>query len=148
MMRQAGAAGTAGATVAFVALGSNLGDRAAHLAFAREALASLPGTTLVRASAVEETEPLGGMVQPPYLNQMLLLHTTMAPHQLLRAVQDIERRAGRVRTGRWDARTLDIDLVRYGDVVLDDPELTLPHPGLDDRDFWQREIAELDAHVP
>lgn len=148
MMRQAGAAGTAGPTVAFVALGSNLGDRAAHLAFAREALASLPGTTLVRASAVEETEPLGGMVQPPYLNQMLLLHTTMAPHQLLRAVQDIERRAGRVRTGRWDARTLDIDLVRYGDLVLDDPELTLPHPGLDDRDFWQREIAELDAHVP
>ena len=131
----------------YVALGSNLGDRAAHLAFARGALGALPGTAVVGASTVEETRPLGGRAQPPYLNQMLLLHTTMTPRDLLHAAQDIERRAGRVRTGHWDSRTLDIDLVRFGDLTLDDPELTLPHPGLADREFWQRELAELDAHV-
>jgi 2-amino-4-hydroxy-6-hydroxymethyldihydropteridine diphosphokinase len=131
----------------YVALGSNLGDRQGHLSLARDALALLPGTSVVAASRIEETAPLGGRTQPAYLNQMLLLSTTLAPHELLHAVQAIEEKAGRVRSGRWDSRTLDIDIVRYGNVVLTDPDLTLPHPGLADRDFWQREIAELAANA-
>jgi 2-amino-4-hydroxy-6-hydroxymethyldihydropteridine diphosphokinase len=131
---------------AYVALGSNLGDRVAHLAAARDALTRLPGTTLVAASAVEETAPLGGMAQPPYLNQMVLLETRLTPSELLAACQAIEQAEGRVRTGRWGARTLDLDIVRYGQRHVTEPDLIIPHPELPNRDFWQRELAELHAH--
>ena len=131
---------------AFIALGSNLGDRAGHLAAARAALAALPGTRLVAASAIEETAPLAGMDQPPYLNQMVLLETSLEPRALLAASQAIERSRGRVRTERWGARTLDLDIVRYGGRRIADPDLIIPHPELPNRDFWIREMAELEAH--
>ncbi|HKU63067.1 MAG TPA: 2-amino-4-hydroxy-6-hydroxymethyldihydropteridine diphosphokinase [Gemmatimonadales bacterium] len=139
---------TAGAERAFVALGSNLGDRAEHLAAARAALAALPRTRLIGASRVEETAPLGGMDQPPYLNQMVALETALEPRALLAACQAIERSRGRVRTGRWGARTLDLDIVRYGDRRVAEADLIIPHPGLPDRDFWQRELAELESDEP
>ena len=129
-----------------VALGSNLGEREAHLAAARRALAALPGTTVTGASAVEETAPLGGMAQPAYLNQMVELETTLSPRELLAACQAIEREQGRVRTEHWSARTLDLDIVRYGRERVTDPDLIIPHPELPNRDFWQRELAELQAH--
>ncbi len=131
---------------AYLALGSNLGDRAAHLRSARQALESLPGTRLVAASAVEETPPLGGMNQPPYLNQMVLVETTLDPRELLKACQNIERRAGRVRDERWGPRTLDVDIVRYGRRQVAEPDLVIPHPGVAERDFWRRELAELEVH--
>ncbi len=131
---------------AYVALGSNLGDRAEHLAAARAALAALPATALVAASAVEETAPLAGMDQPPYLNQMVLLETGLEPHALLAACQAIEQSRGRVRTERWGARTLDLDIVRYGHRRIADADLIIPHPELSHRDFWMRELAELEAH--
>lgn len=131
---------------AAVALGSNLGDRAAHLAGARAGLAALPETTLLRASRIEETLPLGGLEQPAYLNQMVLLETALGPFALLEAAQRLEAWAGRQRRARWDSRTLDVDLVRYGELVLQHADLTLPHPGLADRDFWQRELEEIDFH--
>ena len=127
----------------FVALGSNVGDRGGHLAAAREALARLPATRLIAASAVEETAPLGGMAQPPYLNQMVLLDTELEPHALLAALQTIERARGRVRTARWGPRTLDLDIVAYGDRLVRDPDLVIPHPELPRREFWQRELSEL-----
>lgn len=130
---------------AFVALGSNLGDRAAHLRAARDALARLPGTTVVAGSAVEETAPLAGMTQPPYLNQMVLLETRLTPRELLAACQAIEEGAGRVRTERWGPRTLDLDIVRYGRRRVAEADLIIPHPELPNRDFWQRELAELQA---
>ena len=129
-----------------VALGSNLGDRAAHLAAARAALAALPGTTLAAESAIEETPPLGGMDQPPYLNQMVLLRTTLAPGELLAALHQLERRAGRTRGERWAPRTLDLDIVLFGDRQVAEPGLTIPHPELPRRDFWRRELEELRAH--
>ena len=128
---------------AFVALGSNLGDRAAQLDAARAALASLPATRLAAASRVEETPPLGGMAQPPYLNQMVLLETRLGPRELLEACQAIERAAGRVRTEHWGARTLDLDIVRYGRRHVSEPGLIIPHPELPNRDFWQRQLAQL-----
>jgi 2-amino-4-hydroxy-6-hydroxymethyldihydropteridine diphosphokinase len=132
--------------LAYIALGSNLGDRAAHLAAGRAALAALPASSLVAASAVEETPPLAGMDQPPYLNQMVLLETHLDPHALLQACQAIERSRGRVRSERWGARTLDLDIVRYGGRRIADPDLIIPHPELPNRDFWIRELAELEAH--
>jgi 2-amino-4-hydroxy-6-hydroxymethyldihydropteridine diphosphokinase len=139
---------TAAAERAFVALGSNLGDREEHLAAARAALAALPRTRLVAASRVEETAPLGGMDQPAYLNQMVALETRLEPRALLAACQAIEHSRGRVRSERWGARTLDLDIVRYGDRRVDEPDLIIPHPGLPHRDFWQRELAELEHDEP
>jgi 2-amino-4-hydroxy-6-hydroxymethyldihydropteridine diphosphokinase len=136
----------AGGEAVYVALGSNLGDRAAHLAAGRAALAALPGTRLVTASAVEETAPLGGKSQPPYLNQMVLLETRLDPRALLEACQAIERAEGRVRDERWGSRTLDLDIVRFGQRRLAEPDLIIPHPELANRDFWQRELAELRSH--
>ena len=127
----------------YVALGSNLGDRSAYLEQARRALAALPGTTLIAASRVEETAPLAGMDQPPYLNQMVLLETELTPRALLEAGQAIEREAGRVRTVRWGPRTLDVDIVRFGDRHVVESDLIIPHPELSHRDFWLRELAEL-----
>ena len=135
-----------GGVRAWVALGSNLGDRAAHLGAARAALASLPGTVLLGASRVEETAPLGGRPQPPYLNQMVVLETSLAPRALLAELHRIEAAEGRERRERWASRTLDLDLVRYGDVRAAEPGLTLPHPGLAERDFWRREMEELAFH--
>jgi 2-amino-4-hydroxy-6-hydroxymethyldihydropteridine diphosphokinase len=137
----------AGGVRAWIALGSNLGDRAAHLEAARSALASLPGTVLLGASRVEETAPLGGRPQPPYLNQMVLLETSLAPRALLAELHRIEAANGRERRERWASRTLDLDLVRYGDVRAAGPGLTLPHPGLAERDFWRREMEELACHA-
>ena len=98
---------------AFVALGSNIGDRNASLELARERLAALPGTTVVAASAIEETDPLGPVPQGAYLNQMVLLGTELAPLELLDACLRIEREAGRERKERWGPRVLDLDIVRY-----------------------------------
>ena len=133
---------------AFVALGSNLGNRESHLAAAREALARLPGTRLRAATAVEETAPVGGVPQPPYLNQMVLLETPLAPRELLDACQAIERARGRVRKVRWGPRTLDLDIIRYGDREIREPDLIIPHPEIANREFWQRELAELERVLP
>ncbi|HYF38562.1 MAG TPA: 2-amino-4-hydroxy-6-hydroxymethyldihydropteridine diphosphokinase [Gemmatimonadales bacterium] len=129
----------------YVALGSNLGDRDAHLRAAREKLARLPETALVAASSIEETAPLAGMQQPPYLNQMVLLKTALEPRALLEALQEIERSEGRQRAERWGARTLDLDIVRFGQRHVNEPGLIIPHPELANRNFWRRELAELEA---
>jgi 2-amino-4-hydroxy-6-hydroxymethyldihydropteridine diphosphokinase len=127
-----------------IALGSNLGDRAAWLSGARAALALLPGTRVAAMTRIEETAPFGQGAQGAYLNQMVAVDTTLHPLALLDALQRIERRMGRVRRQRWGARTIDLDIVRYAHREMDTPRLTLPHPGARTRDFWQREMAELD----
>jgi len=131
-----------------VALGSNLGDRDRALAMAREAIAALPHTRVTAASPVEETAPLGGLAQPAYLNQMLMIETALEPRPLLDALLAIEARAGRVRGERWGPRTLDCDIVFYGARTVREPGLTIPHPELPHRDFWQRELQAIDALVP
>ena len=133
---------------AYIALGSNIGDRAAHLQRAREGLARLPDTRVLRESAVEETPPLAGMKQPPYLNQMLLLETGLEPRALLQACQAIEEMEGRQRAERWASRTLDLDIVKFGARQVSESDLIIPHPELSNRDFWQRELAELNSDEP
>ena len=109
-------------------------------------MGALPGTRLIAASAIEETAPLAGMDQPPYLNQIVLLETDLEPRALLQALQTIERRQGRQRTERWGARTLDLDIVRFGNRQVKESDLIIPHPELPNRDFWLRELAELQPH--
>jgi len=131
----------------YVALGSNLGDRAAHLAYARQRLATLPGTRVGATSRVEETAPIGPVPQGAFLNQMVRLETTLTPRELLGHLHAIEAERGRARQPgvRWGPRTLDLDIVRWGERRVREPDLTIPHPELPHRDFWLREIAELDA---
>ncbi|CAN5707790.1 2-amino-4-hydroxy-6-hydroxymethyldihydropteridinediphosphokinase [soil metagenome] len=129
--------------LAFIALGSNIEDRRMHLNAGRVAIAALPDTFIVAESDVEETEALGGRQQEKYLNQMLAVRTALEPMQLLRELQGIEKANGRSRRERWASRTLDLDIVAYGETTVATEDLTLPHPGLAERDFWQREIAQL-----
>jgi 2-amino-4-hydroxy-6-hydroxymethyldihydropteridine diphosphokinase len=106
----------------------------------------LPDTALLAESSIEETAPLAGMEQPPYLNQMVLLETGLNPRELLDACHTIEHQEGRRRTERWGARTLDLDIVRFGQRRIDEKDLIIPHPELPHRDFWLRELAELSTH--
>ena len=128
---------------AYIALGSNLGDRPATLARAREAISQVKGITIVGETAIEETDPIGPIPQGPYLNQMIAIDTTLTPRALLTTLNRIERAAGRVRTVRFGARTLDLDIVLIEGTSYSDDELTVPHPELPNRDFWLRELAEL-----
>lgn len=129
--------------VAYIALGSNLGDRHGYLARARSALAALPESRILAESSIEETEPLGHLDQPYYLNQMVALETGLSPHALLAHLQEIEAHAGRTRHQRWGSRTLDLDIVCFDRQTVQEIELRVPHPELPNRQFWQRELAEL-----
>ena len=131
------------ADVAYIALGSNLGDRHAYLAAAREGLAAIPRSRVIAVSAIEETVPLGPAGQGAYLNQMVAVETALTPAALLAELQRIEREAGRVRDVRWGPRTIDLDIVTMRDQKSNDPECRVPHPELANRDFWRRELAEL-----
>ena len=129
--------------VAYIALGSNLGDRAAHLAAGRAALAALPDSRLLALSKVEETAPLDALPQEPYLNQMVALETSLSPRRLLEALLEIERAEGRLRSTKWAPRTLDLDIVQFEGRTVTEPDFVVPHPGLPNRDFWRRELAEV-----
>ena len=131
------------AEIAYVALGSNKGDRDSYLAAARAAIASLSGTRILAASETEETEPIGPAGQGRYLNQMLAIETRLEPEALLRELQRIELENDRVRGARWGERTLDLDIVRYGERRISTDELVVPHPELPNRAFWQRELAQV-----
>lgn len=128
---------------AFVALGSNLGDRRGHL---RRAVAGLPD--VVAVSGVYETDPVGGPGdQPPYLNAVVELDTELGPRALLEAGQRLERAAERVRGERWGPRTLDVDVLLVGDLVVDEPDLQVPHPRLRERSFVLVPLHDLAPDV-
>jgi 2-amino-4-hydroxy-6-hydroxymethyldihydropteridine diphosphokinase len=120
-------------TMAALALGSNLGDRADNLQRAVDGMAQ--ATAVVAVSAVYETAPVGGPDQPDYLNAVVVIETDLSARQLLELAHRLEREAGRVRSERWGARTLDVDVLAYGDERGDDPDLTLPHPRAHERAF-------------
>ena len=131
--------------IAYIALGSNLGDRRGYLERARAEIDAIPGCHVIAASPIEETAPLGGLDQPAYLNQMLAVETTLEPADLLVRLHAIEHAAGRTRSAKWDSRTLDLDIVLFDDRTVNTPTLIVPHPRLPERAFWQREIAEVRA---
>ena len=129
--------------VAYIALGSNLGDREGYLTRARAALGNLPDSRIVAESEVEETPPFGPPGQPPYLNQMIALETSLAPEALMAELLRIEESEGRVRGVKWGPRTLDLDIVMFDEQTHSSAALTVPHPGLADRDFWQRHLRQV-----
>jgi len=138
---------------AAIALGSNVdstqGDRASHLAFARDRIAHLPGTTLLAASRDYETAPVGHTPGQdpggPYLNAAVTIETSLPPRALLDHLLEIERDRGRdrEREQRWGPRTLDLDLILYADLVIDEPGLQIPHPRLGERLFVLEPLAEI-----
>ncbi len=135
---------------AVVALGGNVGDRLGFLRFARREAADLFDSEVLAASAVYETAPVGGPPQGPYLNAALLLSTGLTPHALLDALAALEARAGRARDVADGPRTLDLDLLLYGDLQVDDARLTVPHPRFASRAFALLPAADVapDAPVP
>lgn len=129
--------------VAYIALGSNLGQREVFLAQARRAIAALARTRVLGQTDAEETAPIGPVAQGPFLNQMIAIETELSPHDLLVELQRIETDAGRVRAERWGPRTLDLDIVLFEKQAVREPGLTVPHPQLSNRDFWLRELTAL-----
>ncbi|MEN9840824.1 MAG: hypothetical protein RL376_624 [Verrucomicrobiota bacterium] len=129
--------------IVYIALGTNLGDRHAHLDAAYAALAILPGTRLLARSARYETAPLGPAGQQDYLNAAARLETTLPPLALLDACLAIEYARGRIRRERWGPRTLDLDLLLHGDTTTHDERLTLPHPAMLNRAFVLAPLCEL-----
>ncbi|HEV7388665.1 MAG TPA: 2-amino-4-hydroxy-6-hydroxymethyldihydropteridine diphosphokinase [Gemmatimonadaceae bacterium] len=129
--------------VAYIALGSNLGQREVFLAEARRAIAGLAHTKVLGQTEAEETAPIGPVAQGPFLNQMLAIETELSPQDLLASLKEIEQAAGRVRTARWGPRTLDLDIVLFEKQSVREAELTVPHPELSNRAFWLRELAIL-----
>lgn len=130
--------------IAYVGLGSNLGDRKLHL---DEAVRRLGAR---RVSSYRETDPVGRTDQPKFLNAVAEVDTTLGPEALLDRLLEIERDLGRVRGERWGPRTIDLDLLLYGDRVIRTPRLTVPHPRMTERRFVLEPIAELapDLIVP
>ncbi len=135
------------AETVYLALGSNLGDRRAHLASAVTALRQVRGLEVLRLSSMVETPALlahaGAAAQPSYLNQIVEAFCALEPAALLSAVRAIEATEGRVRRERWSARTLDIDVVLFGAQVIDTPELKVPHPEMTRRAFVLGPLREL-----
>jgi 2-amino-4-hydroxy-6-hydroxymethyldihydropteridine diphosphokinase len=125
----------------YLSLGSNLGDRAANL---RKALTELePRVRIVLVSSMYETEPVGVTTQPTFLNIAAEAETDLEPHELLRRVKDVERRVGRRKTYRWGPRVVDIDILLYGDRIVESRELTVPHRELPNRAFVLVPLAEI-----
>jgi 2-amino-4-hydroxy-6-hydroxymethyldihydropteridine diphosphokinase len=129
---------------AYLGLGSNLGDRHAHLQAAVDGLARTPGLAVVGVSPVYETAPVGGPAQDDYLNAVVALDTELSAHDLLRIAQGLEAAEHRLRRERWGPRTLDVDVLLVGDEVVDDPDLVVPHPRLTERAFVLVPLADLD----
>jgi 2-amino-4-hydroxy-6-hydroxymethyldihydropteridine diphosphokinase len=132
-------------TRAYVGLGANLGDRERTLRAAVDALVDEDGIEVVAVSALRETDPVGVGEQPRYLNGAVALETTVSARDLLDRLLAVEQRFGRVRVpGEHAPRTLDLDLLLYGDGEIDEPGLTVPHPRLHERRFVLEPLAELD----
>jgi 2-amino-4-hydroxy-6-hydroxymethyldihydropteridine diphosphokinase len=136
--------------VAYIAIGANLGDPQAQVRDAIEALALLPGTRLITASSVYRTAPVGADGQPDYFNAVACIDTQLAPRVLLEALLDLESRKGRFRSFQNAPRTLDLDLLIYGNQIIDEPGLIVPHPRMHLRRFVLDPLLEIapDAVIP
>ena len=134
---------------AYVALGGTLGDRAATLAAAAERIDLLDGVRVTKRSSLIETEPVGPAGQPNYLNGCVEIETTLSARELLARLQEIESVLGRDRHSepRWGARSCDLDILLMGELIVDTPELTIPHPRLHERAFAVRPLAEIAPDV-
>jgi 2-amino-4-hydroxy-6-hydroxymethyldihydropteridine diphosphokinase len=129
---------------AYIAVGSNLGDPVAQAKLAINALRLLPKTNVIKVSSLYSSQPMGPQDQPDYINAVVEIKTDLLPIELLDATQSIERYQGRVRKDeRWGPRTLDLDILLYGNAIIDEPRLTVPHYGMKVREFVLYPLAEI-----
>jgi 2-amino-4-hydroxy-6-hydroxymethyldihydropteridine diphosphokinase len=131
------------ATTAFIGIGSNLGRREQNVARAIDLLSAEDGIDVVAVSELRETEPVGPVAQGPFMNGAARIETDLGPRELLERLLAVEQRLGRVRRERFGPRTIDLDLLLYGDKVLDEPGLTVPHPRLHERRFALEPLSDL-----
>jgi len=134
-------------TETFIGLGSNLGDSVDYLLFARQQLGALSDSQLVAASRLYRSAPVGPQDQPDFYNAVIQLNTALTPVALLDALQDIEQQAGRVRQRHWGERTLDLDILLYGNDTLNLPRLQVPHPQLHQRAFVLRPLSDINPQL-
>lgn len=133
---------------AYIGIGSNLGERDVTIRDALELLAADPELEVEAVSTIRETDPVGVVDQPRFLNGALRLTTELAPRPLLERLLAVEQQLGRVRSGeRYGPRTIDVDLLLYGDEIIDEPGLRVPHPRLAERRFVLEPLAELDPDL-
>ena len=129
---------------AYIGIGSNLQGPAKQIENAMESLANLPRTRLVSVSSKYRSAPYGGVEQPDFVNAVAAVLTRLSPLELLAALQDIEMRQGRERSGtRWGPRVIDLDLLVYSDQKVDEPGLMVPHPGIGERNFVLLPLGEI-----
>ena len=128
---------------AYIAFGSNMGNRLENCKNAVEALAKLPKCSLLKTSSFYETAPMGLLEQPSFINGVVLLESAEDAHWLLRRMQEIETALGRIRTIKWGPRSIDLDLLLFDDLIIDSPELSLPHPLLHERRFVLEPLMEI-----
>jgi 2-amino-4-hydroxy-6-hydroxymethyldihydropteridine diphosphokinase len=128
---------------AYIGFGSNMGEREHLIRSAAEGLDMLPDTKLVRISSLYDTKPVGDLEQPDYLNAVALVMTELDPRRLLWNLLLIESKLGRKRRRRWEARPIDLDLLFYGQAIIDEPDLIVPHPEAHERAFVLVPMSEL-----
>ncbi len=131
----------------YIALGSNVGCKRDNMAQAVQLIADLPATQVVKSSSLYETEPWGKTDQDEFLNQVIEIETALQPEELLHELQNIEIKMGRQRKEKWGPRLIDLDILLYGNEVIDDPQLTIPHPYLRERLFVLVPLAEIGAEL-
>ena len=129
--------------LAYLGLGSNLGDRRANIERALELLGEEPTIKVIRVSSFYETEPVGYTDQPDFINAVACVETELPPRELLRAIMSVETKMGRVRTIRWGPRVIDIDILMYDDQQVDEEGLQIPHPRMMERKFVLEPLAEI-----
>jgi 2-amino-4-hydroxy-6-hydroxymethyldihydropteridine diphosphokinase len=129
--------------IVYISIGSNLGDRRKYLHSAIEAIGRSHELKLLKSSGVSNTEPVDNLEQPDFLNQVVSVETQLQPHELLKILQDIEDSLGRERTIWKGSRTIDLDILLFDGIVLEDADLTIPHPELLNRPFFIRQILEI-----
>lgn len=131
----------------FIALGSNIGDTTGYLNFAIDKISKLPLTKVIKESARIVTKPYGNVKQEDFLNSVVMIETMLLPQTLLNELQKIEKEAKREREIKWGPRTLDLDIILYGNEIIDEENLIVPHPGLELRSFVLAPLVELHPYV-
>jgi 2-amino-4-hydroxy-6-hydroxymethyldihydropteridine diphosphokinase len=137
--------------MAYIGIGSNLDNPVVQVQDAIEELGAIPDSILIARSSLYSSKPMGAAGQPDYVNAVIAIDTVLSPQALLQVLQAIERRRGRERTGeKWGPRVLDLDLLLYGGRLIDTADLTVPHPGLHERDFVLVPLGEIagDISIP
>jgi len=132
--------------IAYISLGSNLGDRKKYCQIAIEKIKALPNIRVIKKSKLIETEPIGKTDQSKFINGVIKIQTKLKPYELLKALQKIENDLGRVRDEKWGPRTIDLDILYYDDLVVQDKELLIPHPEIKNRKFLKDALEQLGVY--